>query len=180
MVLSWLFNVAFGASTPATPALCDVAALTAAVAVPPTKAADVLHWAAATLGASCTLPGGIAKALPEIATLKPDHRRQVDLMTASDEPKLMAAACPAGPGVAVDISFAKSAVDARKLVFKQCDLVRFGWYTEEEFANATGALVNGVLVSHVLQVDGVPDAVARPLARAVVGLFDPPPPLPVP
>lgn len=171
-MLSWAF-----ASDPA-PA-CDRKLLADALLVPPQKADDVLHWAAATLTSSCLLPRGVGAALPQLASLKPEQRRQVDLQAASDEPRLMAQACPAGPGVAVDISFAKTPAAARQLVFKQCDLARYGWFTDAEFAGATGGLINVVLVTHVLRSDGVDDVTARALSRAVLGLFDPPPPVPV-
>jgi hypothetical protein len=168
-----MLSVAFAADPVAA---CDRKLLADALLAPPQKAEDVLHWAAATLTSSCTLPRGVGVALPQLAPLKPDQRRQVDLQTASDEPRLLAWACPAGPGVAVDVSFAKTQAAARSLVFKQCDLGRYGWFTEPEFAGAQGGLVSTVLVAHVLRTDGVDDASARALTRAVLGLFDPPAP----
>ncbi len=152
---------------------CDVARLADAAKVPPADAAESLAWGASALTTHCRLPDGVGSALTELPMVAAEHRPQVDMKTASDESKLVEAACPAAPGVAVDVAYSKVRADARRLVYKQCDLARKELFTEEEWVAADGALINTVVLAHWLPEQKVAPEVARVLVRAVAGLATP-------
>lgn len=159
---------------------CDVARLVDAAKLPPAVAAESLAWGASALATHCRLPDGVGSALTELPTVAAEHRWQVDMKTASDEADLVEAACPAAPGVAVDVAYSKVRADARRLVYKQCELAQRGLFTEEEWVAAEGALINTVVLAHWLPEQKVAPEVARVLVRAVAGLATPLPTPPAP
>jgi hypothetical protein len=128
-----------------------------------------LRKLAGSLAESCTFAKGLSAMLGSIPHTDPPGRPKLEQKVVLEEPAVWNTACPGGKAT-FDAAFAQSGAARAATLYAGCDMARYKYVTQDELASAGGLIYTSIIVARHFQDKGVPDPLALPLLRGIVGL----------
>lgn len=149
---------------------CDVAAVNALAEQIARASTDRVTVAAAGWTALCEGDAVLDGQMGQITAAGTARWWLVELQVGMVDARRWVDACPSGGTQALSMATKLDPAQRRPHLWGKCDLVRFGVFTEAEWAHAPGLLLLPVLAAYTLESGGIDAAHARPVVRALAGL----------